>query len=109
MLQCAVMVQLLLLGLRILVGVGALVLIGRLILVSSAYLSWRAYAFYAVSALAGLGLLIYRMAIGLDHIPTATEFTVLAIIEPVFTLGLIASLWEHVMADRRRHLDSQKL
>lgn len=109
MLQCAVMEQLLLFGLRVLVGAGVLVLIGRLIFASSAYLSWRAYAFYAVSALAGLGLVIYRMILGLDHAPNTLEFTILATFEPVFTLGLIASLWEHVIADRRRHIDSQKL
>lgn len=109
MLQCDAMDPLTLFGIRILVGAGALVLIGRLIFTSSAYLSWRAYAFYAASGLAGLGLLIYRIAIGLNHVPNPTEFTILAIFEPVFTLGLIASLWEHVMADRRRHLDSQKL
>src|SRR5262245_29209730 len=109
MLQFSTMEQLLLFILRILVGAGALALIGRLLVVSSAYLSWRAYAFYAVSAIAGLGLLVYRLAIGLDHDPNTTEFTILATFEPIFTIGLIASLWEHVMADRRRHVDSQKL
>jgi diguanylate cyclase (GGDEF)-like protein len=108
-LQCAAMDQLLLFGLRVLVGAGAFALIGRLIFTSSAYLAWRAYAFYALAGLAGLGLLVYRVAIGLDHVPSTSEFTILIIFEPVFTLGLIASLWEHVMADRRRHADSQKL
>ena len=109
MLQCRAMDQLTLFGLRILVGVSTLILIGRLLWTSSAYLSWRAYAFYGASALAGLGLLVYRVAIGLNHNPTTDEFTILTIFEPVFMLGLIASLWEHVMADRRRHVDSQKL
>ncbi len=101
--------QWILFGVRVLVGVGALALIGRLIFTSSAYLTWRAYAFYGVAGLAGLGLFIYRLAIGLNRAPTAIEFTILAIFEPLFTLSLLASLWEHVMADRHRHADSQKL
>ncbi|MGH2522661.1 MAG: diguanylate cyclase [Anaerolineales bacterium] len=96
---------------RFSMAVAALILIGRLLFTAHAYLSWRAFAFFLIAALSAISWGVYRLAIGEPVSQNLTPGVLfnLGLFEMLFTFGLLASLGEHVMADRKRHKDSRKL
>lgn len=88
----------------------ALGLIGRLVLTAHAYRSWRAGVFYGLAIVTAVVMGLYRFGVSTVGQPLSADSTmVLAGMETVFAFGILASLWEHWHAERKRHADLQKL
>jgi diguanylate cyclase (GGDEF)-like protein len=87
--------------LRVLVGAAGLILVGRLVALSYVYLSWRAPLLFVLAAVSYLASVVLLFFPGTAVIISVTEL--------FLGLGLFGVLLEHILADRLRLSDSQKL
>lgn len=100
----------LIVAMRFVAAFVALGFIGRLVLTAHAYRSWRAGAFYGVAMATAIVMGLYRFGVSQAGQPLSAQSTmVLAGMETVFAFGILASLWEHWLAERKRHADLQRL
>ena len=87
--------------LRLAGGLAGLVVVGRLVFSSGVYLAWRATALFGVAVAAYLISIYFVLTSGMS--------ATVQLVELFYALGLFGVLVEHVLADRQRLADSQRL